>query len=387
MKRWVSIIALAIVGLMVLGMLTSIVFSLRASAEDVSDLQSELDDLAKKREALESDLNKIAEKKDTVMEEKGILDQQINGLSTEVDLLNDLVDDLSDQLDESQDRLDQAQDDLEENMLHAKERIRAMYELGNTSYAEIILNSKSLHDFISRVELVKQMAAYDQRVIDQLKEVKNTIETETAAIEKNKKEQESALDQLEENMDSLERKKERSEELIDTLDDMTESNRRQIEEIEAEEERLQQEIRSALSARNSGDFVGGQFLWPLPGYNTITSEFGYRVHPTTGVYKLHSGTDISGSGVYGSSILAANSGTVLRAEYNYAYGYYVLIDHGGGYSTLYGHCSSLNVSEGDTVSRGDVIAFVGSTGYSTGPHLHFEIIYDGEYQDPMDYFD
>jgi murein DD-endopeptidase MepM/ murein hydrolase activator NlpD len=133
--------------------------------------------------------------------------------------------------------------------------------------------------------------------------------------------------------------------------------------------------------------VGGKFLWPVSGYYSVTDVFGMRTHPTTGVYKLHTGVDIAGSGIRGKPILAANSGTVLKAGSHTAYGNYVVIDHGGGYSTLYAHAKSLNVSKGQKVNRGDVLGYVGSTGYSTGPHLHFEIMENGNYKDPLSYFD
>ena len=155
---------------------------------------------------------------------------------------------------------------------------------------------------------------------------------------------------------------------------------------EAAEEKLQEEIRAALAGKGDEEFVGGEWLWPVNGYYGITSKFGYRYHPLTGVYKMHTGVDVAGSGINRKPIRAANSGTVLKAGYNVGYGNYVVIDHGGGYTTLYGHASSLAVSAGQKVSRGDTIAYVGSTGYSTGPHLHYEIIQNGERKNPLSFY-
>lgn len=388
MRRWRSIIALTIVIALIIGMLTSIVFSLKTyGASDVSNMQNKLDDLMEKRERLEKELESIKDKKEAALEQKALIDQQIMDLNTEAELLNDIVDTLSSELEESEEALEEAESVLDENTELAKSRIRAMYELGSTSYLNIILGSKSLHDFITRVELVKQMTAYDQQVIDALKETKTTIEEETKAIKEKKDAQQKALDSLESNVASLKKKQSQSSSLIETFNAKTAENIKAIEAAERAEAELQAEIRQALANSSNENFVGGQFLWPIPGYYTITSPFGYRTHPTTGVYKLHTGVDIAGSKISGKPILAANSGKVIKAGYNRGYGNYVVIDHGGGYSTLYGHASSLAVSAGQSVTRGDTIAYVGTTGYSTGYHLHFEIIENGEYKDPLSYFD
>ncbi len=388
MRKWRSVVALAIVVLLVLGMLTTIVFSIKTYGDSsVSDMQNELDDIIAKKEKLEKELASIANKKDAVLEQKSLVDQQINELNAEADLLNDIVDGLSDELDESQDKLEEAEASLDENIEHAKQRIRAMYELGDTSYLSIILSSESLHDFITRVELVKQMAAYDQMVIDALRETKETIERETKAIEEKKNAQEDALNSLESNVASLEKKQSQSDSLIESFNEKSAANLKAIEEAEAAEAELQAEIRAALANSSNETFVGGAYLWPVSGYYSITDTFGMRTHPTTGVYKMHTGVDIAGSGINRKPILAANSGTVLKAGWHTAYGNYVVIDHGGGCSTLYGHASSLNVKKGQKVTRGDVIAYVGSTGYSTGPHLHFEIYENGEYKNPLSFFD
>ncbi len=387
MKKWRSIIAMAIIILLLLGMFTTVVFSIKSyGAEDVSDMQNELDDIIAKKEKLEKELESIKGKKDAALQEKEIIDSQIHELNKEASLLGEVVDGLNNDLEKSKKNLEEAEEILDENKEHAKERIRAMYELGNTSYLNIILGSSSLHDFIARVEMVKQMTAYDQSVINELKKTKDTIETETKAIEEKQKKQQDALDALESNVSSLEDKQDRSDALIEKFNEQSEENIAAIKAAERAEEELQAEIRKALNNSKNETFVGGKFLWPVSGYYTITSRFGYRTHPITGIYKLHTGVDIAGAGIGGKPILAANGGTVIKAGYNRGYGNYVVIDHGGGYSTLYGHASRLNVSAGQKVSRGDTLGFVGSTGYSTGNHLHFEIMQNGEYTNPLSHY-
>ena len=388
MKKLRSILALVLVVLMVLGMLATIVFSFKSyAASSVSDMQNELDDILEKKERLEKELASIKDKKDAILEQKSIIDEQINDLNREAELLEEIVDGLAEELEVSRKNLKEAEDSLDENTEHAKLRIRAMYELGDTSYISIILSSKSLHDFITRIELVKQMAAYDKKVIDELTETRETIETETKAIEEKKNAQQDALDRVESNMADLKKKQSQSNSLINQFNEKSAENIKAIERAEAAEAELQAEIKAALANSSNESYVGGSYLWPVAGYYSVTDVFGMRTHPTTGVYKMHTGVDIAGSGIRNKPILAANSGTVIKAGRHTAYGNYVVIDHGGGKSTLYGHASSLNVRAGQKVSRGDVIAYVGSTGYSTGPHSHFEILENGTYKDPLSFFD
>lgn len=389
MRKWRSVIALAIVIVLVLGMLTTIVFSFNAYAktDSVEDLQQELNSVSQRRRQLEKKLQDINDKKQQTLAQKEIVDQQIADLNKEISLLQKIVDNLTVELDESKSKLAEAEQVLDENTQLAKDRIRAMYELGSTSYLEIILSSSSLHEFITRLELVRQIADYDRKVINNLKETKATIETETKAIEEKTQKQQSALNNLENNLSSLKDKQAQSEALIDTFNEQTEESKRALAEAEAEEEKVQDEIRAALASKpEQEEFVGGEFLWPVAGHYGITSPFGYRYHPLTGVYKMHTGVDVAGGGINGKPIRAANNGTILKAGYNVGYGNYVVIDHGGGVTTLYGHASSLCVSAGQKVSRGDTIAFVGSTGYSTGPHLHYEIIKNGERVNPLSYY-
>jgi murein DD-endopeptidase MepM/ murein hydrolase activator NlpD len=168
--------------------------------------------------------------------------------------------------------------------------------------------------------------------------------------------------------------------MVNELKDQQASLSKLMKDIEAQEKAVDDEIKRLQMER---DYVGGELAWPAPGYYRITSEFGMRFHPVLKYNKLHTGIDIGVPS--GSKIVAANDGVVIIAKYNVAYGYYIVIDHGGGISTLYAHNKKLLVSVGQTVKKGQVISYSGSTGYSTGPHLHFEYRINGEYQNPLDY--
>lgn len=392
MKKIYSLIALIIVFLMVISMFSGIIISSisASAASEVDSMQKELDEIAKKKEQLEKELTVIADKKEKELEKKKIIDEQINATNEEISVLNSVISTLESELDDAQSKLDEAQKQLEETLELSKTRIRNSYEQGSASFLEIIAQSKSLYDFVSKIEIVKQISEKDNKVISEVKQSKETIEAKKKEIKENKEKNESAAAQLENREKNLENKQAASDKLIDEMNSNAEATKRAVLKAEAAEEKLQQEIR-ALLAQNSDSsstvIDSGEFRWPLASkYSNITSKFGYRTHPVTGVYKLHTGVDISSSGIKGSSIHAAKGGTVVKAGHNTGYGNYVLINHGDGYATLYGHASTLTVSAGQTVSKGDVLGYVGSTGYSTGPHLHFEIIKNGEYQNPLSYF-
>ena len=212
MKKWRSFVAITLVVLLVLGMFATVVVGITANAASVSDMQDELDDVIARKEALEKELKNIEGKKDALLEQKSVVDEQINNLNSEADLLQTIVDELDVELQDSESRLKQAEEDYDQNSSLAKERFRATYELGNTSYVSIILNSKSIHDFISRVEVVKQVSAFDRKVIGELKKTKETIATETAAIkEKKEKHYEEKMAFYEEQMMKRQREAELEE--------------------------------------------------------------------------------------------------------------------------------------------------------------------------------
>ncbi len=381
-------IAIIIVALMVVSMISGFIFSgVKSNAQSVESMQKELDELAKKKEQLEKELNVIAQKKEKELEKKELIDEQINATRSEINVLNNVLSSLDSQLDSAEAELNEASALLDEKLELSKDRIRSAYEQGEASYLEIIFEAQSIYDFISKIEIVSQIAENDRNIINQVIESKNTIEAKKKEIEQNKIENEKAAAQLKSKQSTLSKKQADSDKLIDEMNSDAAATKRAVLAAEEAEAQLQREIMASLSSSDSAVVDSGEFRWPLNSrFNNITSVFGYRTHPVTGVYKLHTGVDIASSGINGTSIYAAKGGTVIKAGYNRGYGNYIVIDHGGGYATLYGHASSLLVTVGQVVSKGDTIARVGSSGYSTGPHLHFEVIKNGEYTNPLGYF-
>ena len=225
---------------------------------------------------------------------------------------------------------------------------------------------EEIEESMTEVDLMKKDLLSQKEDVLKLKQVQDEKKEELSGY---RAESQAIIDKLQKDINAFEKEYERAKQL--------EAQAR----AEAERARIQSQGKYNIPA----SYVGGQFMWPSNTTHLVTSPYGYRIHPVTGKSRFHAGIDIGAA--YGTSILAANDGVVIVAGYNAGgYGNYVVINHGGGYTTLYAHASSLLVSVGQKVSRGQVIATCGSTGMSTGPHIHFEVQYNGQTTNPMQYF-
>lgn len=268
---------------------------------------------------------------------------------------------------------------------HQKEllqkRIAYWYEAGSTRYLDVLLNSKSILDFIDNYYLIGEVAEYDNNLLKSIEKQKKQMENIKEALNINKENLKVIKAEQKKIAVSLENAKVVRSSYINSLTNDEIETRKRIDLYQSELDLVDLEIlMTALENTDTTRYVGGAFAWPAPGYYTITSPYSMRLHPIIKVYRLHTGMDIGAP--MGSLAIAANDGIVTKATYSYSYGNMVMIDHGGGVSTLYAHGSEILVNVGDTVKRGDPILKVGSTGWSTGPHLHFEIIINGNTIDP-----
>lgn len=327
----------------------------------------------------------------------GVVEGQLSALLEEIEGLNTKIEEkrkeisaleyqeilLMKIIEQEEEKLEKLTAKYEQEKKLLEERLVVMYEMGETKYLDVLLHSSSLSNFLSRCYLITEISEADYKLVSSVKEDKT--QTETIAKSLTEKKEELEADKIEKekyqvslsNMEILKNNK------ITQLSEQEQSIFREIEDYRNEIAEVEQEIKK-LALQNIGEsYVGGEMIWPTPGYTQITSQFGMRDHPITGIYKLHTGIDIGAP--YGSNFVAANDGVVIKAEMNVAYGNMVMIDHGGGVITLYAHGSEILVSVGDEVSQGQPILKVGSTGYSTGPHAHFEIRINGEYVSPLDY--
>jgi len=341
------------------------------------------------KQATQEAREKVKQAKDKKAEaEKQLkaIDAQLNTISAEINSIENNIAQLDTEITQKTQEIERKTEELEAKQVLYDQRINVMYEQGSSGYIAILFESDNIFDFFERYELVDQLVSYDKEVINGVIEARKALETAKAELEESKAQRETELASQKEKQVAYEAKQAESQAIYDELAKDVVEFEALLDAAQAEQDRIQAQI-AAQTANVSGRSYAavGMLQWPCPGYTTITSNFGYRTHPVTGTYKYHSGTDIAAP--TGASILAAASGTVIMAGYNAGgYGNYVVIDHGGGVTTLYAHASSLCVSTGQFVSQGQLIAKVGSTGMSTGPHLHLEVQVNGQRTDAMSYF-
>lgn len=336
-----------------------------------------------KQEALDK-INKSKESKKEALSKKQVLDHEIDIINAELAEMDAIIAQSDAKIREKEAEIAGYESKIAMIDDEFKARIRAIDEMGSATYIDILLNSKSLGDFLAKLETVREIAAHDQAVIDQMIVLKQGVENSKYEIEVARSHQQEARNLTADKRAQLKQKQNEQSALISQLSSDIATYEKAYNKAVAEENSLKASLQSSLSRSGGGTvYTGGVFTWPAPSYTYISSPYGYRTHPVLGTRKYHSGLDLAAPG--GSNILAAADGTVRSAGWNGGYGYCVVVDHGGGVATLYGHASKLLVSSGQKVSKGQVIALVGTTGMSTGNHLHFEVLKNGATTDPMAY--
>ncbi len=352
-------------------------------SENSSNLKTQQDQLNEQIEASNIELELVQEDLSSLVYEISELNDKIVTQEIEIEQLAEQELALKGQIETTEAELEIATEKFNNQEEMLEKRLVAMYEAGETNYLDVLLTSKSITEFISNYYMISEIIASDTELLETVKEKKEELEISKLNLEKAKKELADSRESQEKKTVSLENMRVIKNSYISQLSEEEKSIQSEIAEYQSAVKRVEAEIVTAANLNIGSDYVGGVMAWPVPGYTRITSEYGMRTHPITGVYKLHTGIDISAP--IGANFIAANDGVVAKAEYNTAYGNMVLINHGGGVSTLYAHGSEIMCEVGQEVKRGDVILKVGSTGYSTGPHAHFEVRINGQYQNPLPY--
>ena len=380
-----AVIAAAIVFSLVFALVAEVAIYNRAdAAQTVSSLNSQLSNLANKKAKIQKELKAIESKKQSTMTKKAALDQQIDVTEQEVETINKLISALDTQVSEVAAELSAAETAEKKQTDDFLKRVRVMEEEGSASMLGVILSADSFSDMITRTELIGSVVDGDKKLMQELAETRAGIAEKKAKLDAARAEQAAAKKNLVNKQNSLESQYSQANALLKSLNTSAAEYEKAFNEAEKAMDQARASLQRLLSNSSSSTYVGGEFRWPTKA-TRITSYYGTRKDPITKKSSMHTGIDIGAS--MGSEIYASNSGTVVVAGWSSkGYGNYVVIDHGGGKSTLYAHMSKIKTTKGAKVTKGNVIGLVGSTGYSTGPHLHFEILINGKHTNPMNYF-
>ena len=404
-KFWVSLLAGIMAGVMLLSLVFSILpmtVSAATSAEikkEIEKLEDEQMDIWMEMDELEAQQDENWESTEEMVAQKDNIDQQINLLNTEIENINEQIRNYALLIAENQKELDQAEAVYEDLSAKNRERIRAMEEEGKLSYWSVLFKASSFMDLIDRLNMIEEIQAADERRLEQLAQAANEVAEARTTLEEEKSALEGSRLELAEAQAVLDEKRAEADEILAQLNAQQRELVAMYEEYEqleaalsaeiakAEKEYTEQKKKEEAAARppaSGGSSAPSSGGWVTPcSYTVLTSAYGWRTHPITGKQSFHNGVDLAN--VQGVPIYAAKSGTVTVATYNGVYGYYVQINHGDGFSSLYGHMTHYIVGVGQYVSAGQVIGYMGSTGWSTGPHLHFPIYFNGNTVNPMNY--
>jgi len=371
MTRGKKLLSILLIGVLCIGL------TLNVKADDISDAKKKQEELEEQKKAAEA--------------EKSSLSSQLDSIIADLQEAEDNLHKKEQEINEAETQLVTAKAQEDDQYKAMKLRIKYMYENGNTEFLEILMDSKSISDLLNKAEYINKISEKDRELLVEFQNIRKEIEEREAALKKEYAELEELQDNLAQKQANVETLLKEKNLEIDSLTSEISENASKLKELiaaaeAAEERRRQAEEQSGYQpdgGNNQTVITGsGQLSHPIPGAY-ITSGFGNRVAPTAGATSRHDGIDYGAS--TGTRIYAADSGTVITAQYNSARGYYIVINHGNGMQTWYQHCSAMYVSVGETVSRGQNIAAVGSTGIVTGPHLHFEVHINGTPVNPLNY--
>lgn len=369
--------------------------------KDVEEAKKKADSLEEEKRKVEATLKNLESLKQDAAAYVRELDASLNTLELELEELGEQIIKKEEDIEVTGQELELAKKAETEQYEAMKLRIKYMYERGDTSYIDMLFQSENMAQLMNRAEYIQKISQYDRKKMDEYVLVKKEVEAREEQLNREHEELLGFQEQTEAKRQSVETLlANKSQELknfesqihtaqgqISEYERDIQAQENKVKQLEAEIKRKEEEARKAAEAAgktyNTVNLGNIRFIWPCPASSRITSGFGSRSSPTAGASANHQGIDIGAAS--GSGIIAAASGTVVIATYSYSAGNYIMLNHGGGVYTIYMHCSQLLASEGESVIQGQTIAKVGSTGYSTGPHLHFGIRANGQYVNPSNY--
>ena len=360
-----------------------------AASGSLAALEDKLAAATAQRVSAEKALTSAEAKYTDALQEKQAIDKKIYALNLEIDALLALIEGYNAQITAKNNEITAQNEKLEAQYRVVRERIRAKHEDGSIDFLSILFETDGLAEMFTQVDRFMCMLDYDARLLesynaglDALEGLKNDLTAEKAGLDVQIKALELRKSELEADLAAANKLVATSENRLATA----EADLMNVAAVELEYSNKREELLLELSRTTNETYVGGEFLWPLPQpYTKVSSGYGWRIHPVTGKQQFHLGIDIPAA--YGTEVYAVNAGTVVECSYNYADGYYITISHGGGVASFYSHLSKYRVKVGDKVTKGQVIANVGTSGYTTGAHLNLNMYENNVGVDPMSFFD
>lgn len=359
---------------------------LGAYSATMSELQEQRNKLQEQLKQINDSINDIENSEKQLQEKINTLNARTSIVRSQIELCKQSISISEANLLVKQKELDKKKQDIEKTYDLYKQRLRAMYMSNDTTMLSVFLQSDSISDFFINSEVLRRVSKHDTEIIDKLTTEQKEIELAKVEVEKELESLNAQKTELDTSYESLAQLLREANSALDEQAALKAAKQTDYDKARAEFKAVEDEI-AKQAADSNGDFVGGEFRWPVPGYSYLSTYFGWTTDPWSGASGYyHYGIDIAGWNIYGKTVIASNSGRVIREEYTTSgYGIYVIIDHGGGVTTVYAHLSSISVKKGAYVYQGDKIGEVGSSGNSTGPHLHFSVYVDGYAKDPLNY--
>ena len=352
-------------------------------ADELEESRDKLQEVSRQIRQQRENLNQTAKKEKTVMGQLQALEKSIYNAEQQIDKLNSRIQNLEENIVITEKEIQAAEEELANQIGILSQRLVFIHENGDVSYLEVLFGATDIKDFLTRFDLLNLIVEQDMELIDTINRSKQQLSIKKNDLEVQKRELVKAKETQKGMIETLDLQRADKQELLGTIKQEKEQYQKALDELEETSRQLEDIIRKAQAGNSSGVVGTGTYTWPTPGWSTITSPYGMRYHPILKTNRMHTGVDIGAPG--GANIVAADDGTVIQTGWMGGYGQVVVIDHGNGISTLYAHQSQILVEVGANVIKGQTIGKVGSTGWSTGPHLHFEVRVNGAYTNPMTY--
>lgn len=387
-KFWRNAVSLCLAAALALTVLSPLTIQAEAVSQwEIDALQQKKKTIAANKESQKKALTDLQTQQAGYIEQKAALDKQEEMAVQEINLTKEQIAMYQQMIEEKAEEARQAQADADAQLVTYKNHLRNMEEQGMFNfYLSLIFGARSFSDLISRIDMITEIMEYDKQTEEAYKEARDFALEVKAEYEATEAELTAKAEELQAEIDRLQEELRAAQEQINALQKSIDDQQAILDGYAQDEKNIQAQIEQMQEQLKKQNTVvaAGSYAWPCPSCYTITSNYGYRYLELYGYTRLHAGTDIGAQ--YGAEVTAAAAGSVTIATYGAGYGNYVMLSHADGSATLYGHMSSLAVSAGQTVKQGDVIGYVGSTGNSTGPHLHFEVRINGSAVDPMQFF-